>query len=83
MQTTWQHDKDTGEHHLPLTRGLSVKVYKTPAGDYALTAHSDEDGCGGEVDYFETLRQAKRHGDEIAAGRLPDPDGRTHARRNN
>ena len=58
--TPWQHDRETGEHFLPINNDHSWKVYKTSAGDYALTLHSDTDGHGGEVEFFETLAQAKR-----------------------
>ena len=56
----WVRDRLTNEHFLVVDDDLSWKVYKTAAGDYALTLHSDEDGCGGEVEFFDTLDQAKR-----------------------
>lgn len=55
----WQHDRETGEHFLPIDGDRSWKTYRTAGGDYALTIHSDTDGFGGEVEYFDTLRQAK------------------------
>ena len=76
--TTWQRDKETGDHYLSLNDDESVKVYKSAAGDYVLTIHSDERGFGGEVEYFDTLKQAKRHGERIAFGGAQDPDGKTH-----
>lgn len=78
MPHTWQHDKETGEHFLSLNDDESVKVYKSAAGDYVLTTHSDAIGHGGEVEYFDTLKQAKQHGEKIAKGVQPDPDGKTH-----
>lgn len=77
-KTEWQYDRDTGEHFLPLNADESVKVYKSAAGDYVLTIHSDEAGHGGEVEYFDTLKQAKRQAEKIAAGETPDPDGNIH-----
>lgn len=59
MQHQWQHDKDTGEHFLPVDEENSWKAYKTAAGDYALTLHDEQAGCGDEVEYFDTLQQAK------------------------
>tara|TARA_R110000868_G_scaffold33204_9_gene120794 strand:- start:1500 stop:1703 length:204 start_codon:yes stop_codon:yes gene_type:complete len=56
----WQRDTQTNEHYLPIKGSLSWKVYKTVAKDYALTLHSDDLGYGGEVDFFNTLAQAKR-----------------------
>jgi len=39
---------------------LSWKVYKTFAKDYALTLHHEDIGHGEDVEFFETLAQAKR-----------------------
>lgn len=55
----WQHDRETGEHFLPVDEESSWKVYKTAGGDYALTLHDEQAGCGDEVEYFDTLRKAK------------------------
>lgn len=58
-RTDWMLDRETGEHFLSVNAVESWKVYKTAAGDYALTLHNDTDGHGGDVDYFETLGAAK------------------------
>ena len=55
----WFRDTETNEHFLPINNIESWKVYKTAAGDYALTLHNDARGFGGEVEYHETLVQAK------------------------
>lgn len=78
--TEWAYDRDTGEHWLSLTDDASVKVYKSNAGDYVLCVHSDAAGFGGEVDFFETLRAAKVHGEKIAQGVIACPDGKTYTR---
>jgi hypothetical protein len=62
--TLWQHDRETGEHFLPIDGVLSWKTYKTAAGDYALTLHDDSAGFGGDVDYFDSLKQAKREAEK-------------------
>jgi len=56
----WQRDTQTNEHYLPVYGGLSWKVYKTVAKDYALTLHHEDIGHGEDVEFFETLAQAKR-----------------------
>lgn len=65
--TPWQFERKTGEHFLPIDADLSWKVYRTAAGDYALTRHSDADGHGGEVRFFDTLRQAKLEAEHAIA----------------
>jgi hypothetical protein len=64
---TWQRDTQTNEHYLPIKGGLSWKVYKTVAKDYALTLHHDDIGHGDEVDFFDTLAQAKREAEKRKA----------------
>jgi len=63
----WQRDTQTNEHYLPVNGGLSWKVYKTVAKDYALTLHHDDIGHGDEVDFFDTLAQAKREAEKRKA----------------
>lgn len=58
--TEWAYDPQTREHFLPINDVQSWKVYKTAAGDYALTLHNDDDGHGEDVEYFDTLITAKR-----------------------
>lgn len=64
----WQYDRETGEHFLPVDDDSSWKVYRTAAGDYAMTLHSDDEGMGDEVEYFETLKKAKSEAERRAEG---------------
>lgn len=63
----WVFERETGEHFFPISDGLSMKVYRTAAGDYAITCHDDGAGSGGEVDYAETLALAKANAESRAA----------------
>lgn len=56
----WTYDAQAREHFLPINDVESWKVYKTAAGDYALTLHNDDDGHGADVEYYNTLSAAKR-----------------------
>jgi hypothetical protein len=67
MARAWQRDRETGEHFLPVDDDRSWKVYKTAVGDFALTLHSDADGHGGEVEFFDTLADAKHEAERRAA----------------
>lgn len=64
---TWERDTLTNEHYLPVSDDLSWKVYKTAAGDYALTLHSEETRTSDEVEFFDTLAQAKREAEKRKA----------------
>ena len=64
----WEYDPQTKEHFLPVDDDKSWKVYRSAAGDYALTLHSDECGYGGEVEFFDHLKQAKAHAEKQAGG---------------
>ncbi len=66
---TWLYDPQTREHFLPIgsDSDLSMKVYKTGAGDYAITCHSESAGHGGEIDTEPTLHLALRNGEARAA----------------
>jgi len=65
-QREWFRDTETNQHFLSVDGDASWLVYKTPAGDYALTLHSDAEGHGDDVDYFDKLRQAKREAEKRA-----------------
>lgn len=64
----WAYDPQTREHFLSINGVESWKVYKTAVGDYALTLHNDDDGHGGDVEYFDTLIAAKRTASNRATG---------------
>lgn len=56
----WERDPDTREHSLTFGDGGQYMVaYRTPAGDYAITCRFNGDPCGGDVEYYPTLRKAK------------------------
>lgn len=64
----WEKERDElgWVHHLPTgTPGYWVKVEKTPAGDYTVTARNDDDIAGGDVEYRDNLRAAKRFGESL------------------
>lgn len=67
ISVRWIFDRETGEHFLPIDDDRSWKAYRTAAGDYALTIHSDSAGHGGEVEFFDSLRQAKQHAEQSEA----------------
>ena len=56
----WFLDRDTNTHYLPIDDDLAMAVYKTAAGDYAITCHADSAGCGGDTEYADRLPQAKK-----------------------
>jgi len=60
---TWLYDPETREHFLPIEGNpdLAMKVYKTEAGDYAITCHSEAAGRGGEIDTERSLNLALRN----------------------
>lgn len=61
---TWEYDRETKWHTNQVPDfDAFVFVYKTPAGDYAISAMYEGDACGGDVDYMTTLAQAKRKGE--------------------
>jgi hypothetical protein len=58
----WEFDRDTGEHFLHFgDDGQYMAVWKTAAGDYAITCRAEGDPCGGDVDYEPTLPKAKKN----------------------
>ena len=65
----WAYDRETGWHVLNVDANGDefVFVYKTAAGDYAISAMREGDAAGGDVDYRDTLKQAKDHGEQLKA----------------
>ncbi|MGN6701468.1 MAG: hypothetical protein ACTHKB_00715 [Burkholderiaceae bacterium] len=66
----WQLERDNIGfiHRLPTgTLGYFVKVEKTVAGDYSVTATHIDDPAGGELEYLPNLTQAKRRAEELVA----------------
>lgn len=62
----WSYDREVGWHTAPVNEQEFMLVYMTGAGDYALTAMREGDPCGGDLDYFDTLRSAKRYAEQVA-----------------
>jgi hypothetical protein len=48
--------------------GYEMHVYKTAAGDYAMVCYHEGDPCGGDPEYFDTLRDAKATAERVAKG---------------
>ncbi len=67
MSTTWDYDREMAWHTRPVSPGsdVFVFVYKTPAGDYAVSAMTEGDASGGQVEYEPTLQKAKRLADDL------------------
>lgn len=66
MQWTKQRDEAGWIHLLEIRTDLFLKVEQSAAGDYFVTAYQEGDPCGGDIQYFETLKQAKRYAQELA-----------------
>lgn len=64
----WQRDMLTNEHYLPIGGDYSMKVFRTAGGDYAITCHDDEVGHGGQIEFADDLRKAKREAEKLAHG---------------
>lgn len=54
-------------HELPLDAASCFEVYKTAGGDYAMVCYAHGDPCGGDPEYFDTLREAKAAAERILA----------------
>jgi hypothetical protein len=63
----WVRDAQTNEHFLTVSEELALKVYRTAAGDHAITCHSESAGHGGECEYMPDLRRAKDYAEAMAA----------------
>ena len=61
--SAWIYDREMKEHfkHFDDESGVEryMAVYKTAAGDYAITCRQEGDPCGGDMDYEQTLPKAK------------------------
>lgn len=56
--TAWQRDRQINAHYLPAPGGYYV-VVKSP-GDYYAGFNPENDPCiDGDLEYFDTLKQAK------------------------
>lgn len=56
-----QWEKEGGLHFLRIPgEGARMKVEKSAAGDYFFTCLRDGDTVGGDIEYADTLAQAKR-----------------------
>ena len=68
----WEYDRELGWHTKAIDESKDefVFVYKTAAGDYAISAMREGDVSGGQVDFELTLAKAKKAADNlIASGR--------------
>lgn len=66
MSRKVQWEKEGGQHYLRIPgEGARMKVEKSGAGDYFYTCLRDGDTVGGDIEYADTLSQAK-HGAEVA-----------------
>jgi hypothetical protein len=65
--TTWQYDREIGWHTKAVedNKNAFVFVYRTAAGDYAISAMKEGDASGGEVEFRTTLREAKNYADVL------------------
>jgi hypothetical protein len=56
----WEYDSQVKENTLQFNDGLQhMVVYKSAGGDYVVTCRGVDDPCGGEVEYFTSLHNAK------------------------
>lgn len=68
MATWSKYREDDGGwvHTMPIEGSDAyMKVEKSRGGDYAITALRDGDPCGGEVEYRETLEDARHEAERI------------------
>jgi hypothetical protein len=65
----WEKSNQGGVivHVLPIDDTAVFEVYKTAGGDYAMVCFKDGDPCGGDPEYFDTLRDAKATAERIIA----------------
>jgi hypothetical protein len=61
-----QRDEIGFTHWLAVDEVTVIKVEKSNGGDYFLTAMQNGDPCGGDVEYFNTLLEAKTFAEQIA-----------------
>lgn len=67
MENIWVKEKDElgWVHYLRIDDDYSIKAEKSPAGDYFVTVVKYDDIAGGEVEYMDTLRQAKQYAEKL------------------
>jgi hypothetical protein len=66
----WEYDREVKWHTRSVEstdQDVFVFIYKTEGGEYVVSAMREGDASGGEIEYFDTLAKAKRHGEKIAA----------------
>lgn len=67
---TWEYDRETGWHTLQTeNEDAFMFVYKSAAGDYALSAMREGDPSGGDVDYEQSLKKAKKRCERLIASK--------------
>jgi uncharacterized membrane protein len=65
----WEYDREVKWHTLPVDGDESesfVFVYKTEGDEYVVSAMREGDASGGEIEYFPSLKAAKKFGEKIA-----------------
>lgn len=66
----WEYDREVNWHTLQVNDtedDAFVFVYKSGGGDYVISAMREGDPGGGEIEYRDTLKQAKKLGEQMAA----------------
>jgi len=64
---TWEYDREMKWHTLDVDEEHFVFVYKSEGGDYVVSAMREGDAGGGEIEYRDTLSQAKKLGERMVA----------------
>lgn len=65
MQWAKEHDEIGWIHWLQIDSNHFIKVEKSGGGDYFACVYTEGDPCGGEVEYFNDLRSAKRFAEQL------------------
>lgn len=63
----WNKQKDDfgWMHWIEIDEECCFQVYKTAGGDYAMVCYREGDPCGGDPEYFDTLKDAKATAERI------------------
>ena len=63
----WHKANECGNwiHWIDITEDDCFQVYKTAAGDYAMVCYHEGHPCGGDPEYFDTLKEAKAMAEKI------------------
>lgn len=74
IKSNWQYDRETGWHTLRVDGDddAFVFVYKSGGGDYVISAMREGDPAGGDIEYCDTLKQAKKFGETLIDGAWKD-----------